>query len=102
MKHHGIGVGYRSPHDYEGADVDQRYLPEVLGDRRYFVPSDQGYEQSIGGRLDRIREVRAAGPATRVRNAGPAVDGMRVGGAATRAREETRRRLADAQRRDAD
>src|SRR5829696_1655727 len=30
MKHHGMGVGYRYPHDFDGADVDQRYLPEAL------------------------------------------------------------------------
>ena len=27
LKHHGIGVGYRYPHDFDGADVDQRYPP---------------------------------------------------------------------------
>ena len=35
MKQHGIGVGYRYPHDFEGADVDQQYLPDELADRRY-------------------------------------------------------------------
>src|SRR5688500_3647274 len=33
MKHHAIGVGYKYPHDYEGGDVDQQYLPEELADR---------------------------------------------------------------------
>ena len=47
MKQHGIGVGYRYPHDFEGADVDQQYLPDELADRRYYLPTDQGYEATI-------------------------------------------------------
>ena len=42
MRAHGIGVGYRYPHDYEGADVEQQYLPDALVERRYYVPADQG------------------------------------------------------------
>src|SRR5687768_14404554 len=44
LKHHGIGVGYRYPQDFEGADVDQQYLPDELLDRHYYLPTDQGYE----------------------------------------------------------
>src|SRR5206468_6083663 len=33
MKQHGIGVGYRYSHDYEGADVDQQYLPDDIAAR---------------------------------------------------------------------
>ena len=51
MKTHGIGVGYRYPHDYEGADVEQQYLPDLLRDRRYYDPSDQGMERLIGERM---------------------------------------------------
>ena len=40
MKQHGIGVGYRYPHDYEGADVDQQYLPDELG-RPALLPADR-------------------------------------------------------------
>ena len=61
MKTHGIGVGYEYPHDYEGADVEQQYLPDLLRDRRYYVPSDQGMERLIGERLERLREARATG-----------------------------------------
>ena len=44
MKAHGIGVGYKFPHDFEGDDVEQQYLPDELVDRRYYVPGDQGHE----------------------------------------------------------
>ncbi len=48
MKTHGIGVGYRFPHDYEGDDIEQQYLPDDLVGQRYYVPGDQGQEVSIG------------------------------------------------------
>jgi putative ATPase len=92
MKSHGIGVGYRFPHDYEGGDVDQRYLPELLADRRYYRPTAEGMERLIGERLERIREARSTGPARRAKDTGPEVDHMRVAGNATRAREEARKR----------
>ena len=50
MRAHGIGVGYRYPHDYESADVAQQYLPDALAERRYYVPADQGLEPRIGER----------------------------------------------------
>ncbi len=43
----GFGVEYRYAHDYPGAWVDQRYLPEGLGDARFFEPTDHGREASL-------------------------------------------------------
>jgi putative ATPase len=104
MKHHGIGMGYRYPHDFEGADVEQRYLPEELGDRRYYLPTDQGYEATIGERMARraaAREAaRAAGQTPRNRTPGPEMS-PRSGDGVMRTREENRRRLADTEQRDA-
>ncbi|MBX3029380.1 MAG: replication-associated recombination protein A [Chloroflexi bacterium] len=61
MKSHGIGVGYRFPHDFEGDDVVQQYLPDLLAERRYYVPGDQGYEPTLAARMEARREARAAG-----------------------------------------
>jgi putative ATPase len=58
MRSHGIGVGYRLPHDYEGADVDQQYLPDALADRRYYDPSDRGWEVRIREHMDVLLEAR--------------------------------------------
>jgi len=58
MRSHGIGVGYKLPHDYDGADVEQQYLPDALEGRRYYEPSDQGMERQIGERLERLRGER--------------------------------------------
>ena len=63
MKQHGIGVGYRYPHDFEGADVEQQYLPDALADRRYYLPTDQGYESTIAARMAARAEARAAAKA---------------------------------------
>jgi putative ATPase len=41
--------GYQYSHDYDGAYVPQAYLPEG---RRYYEPSDQGYEKRVKERLD--------------------------------------------------
>jgi putative ATPase len=58
MRSHGIGVGYRYPHDFPGADVEQQYLPDKLTGRRYYEPSEQGMEKQIGERLERLRGER--------------------------------------------
>ncbi|HSI15375.1 MAG TPA: replication-associated recombination protein A [Chthoniobacter sp.] len=41
--------GYQYSHDFEGSYVPQAYLPEG---RRYYEPSDQGYEKRVKERLD--------------------------------------------------
>ena len=58
---HGHGVGYVYPHDFPGADVDQQYLPDELVGRRYYEPSDQGYEAHIAARMTARDEARAGG-----------------------------------------
>ena len=73
MKAHGIGVGYLYPHEFEGSDVAQQYLPDELADRRYYHPSEEGSERRIGELMDerqattsrRQAEARAAAPRQR-------------------------------------
>src|SRR3990172_6245134 len=100
MRAHGIGVGYRYPHDYEGADVAQQYLPDAVAERRYYAPSGEGLEARIGERLDRLREARAAAAASgepqRSSRAGlPKVDPMRTAGGVMKARQGRKQRLAE-------
>jgi putative ATPase len=61
MRSHGIGVGYKNPHDYEDADVEQQGLPDLLKDRRYYEPSEQGWEARIKERMDALVEARERG-----------------------------------------
>ncbi|MGC8634627.1 MAG: replication-associated recombination protein A [Candidatus Limnocylindrales bacterium] len=58
MKQHGIGVGYKYPHDFPGADVEQQYLPDRLVGKRFYEPSDQGFERQLGELMERRRERR--------------------------------------------
>jgi putative ATPase len=101
MKHHGIGVGYRYPHDFEGADVDQQYLPDALAEegRRYYLPSDQGSERRIGELMDERQARRSRGPAKRLPQ--PPGDGMSGIGNGMKAHTDARKRLAKTQREDA-
>jgi putative ATPase len=101
MKHHGIGVGYRYPQEFEGADVDQQYLPDELADRRYYLPADQGYEATIAARQTARAEARAAarqaGRTPRNPNPAPEVGKSDL----MRAREASRKKLAETERADA-
>ncbi|HJQ84659.1 MAG TPA: replication-associated recombination protein A [Candidatus Binatia bacterium] len=67
MKGLGYGAGYLYPHDYDEAVVEQDYLPEALGDRRYYEPTDRGREREIGERLHawRARRDRSSKPPPR-------------------------------------
>ena len=49
----GYGKGYRYSHDYEGHFSAMENLPERLRGRRYYAPSDQGYEKEAAERLRR-------------------------------------------------
>jgi len=50
-KNLGNGIGYKYPHDYEGAFVQQQYLPTEYIDKKYYVPTENGYEKEIKERL---------------------------------------------------
>jgi putative ATPase len=97
MKHHGIGVGYVNPHELEGDDVEQQYLPDELAGRRYYAPGDQGHEASIGARMEARAQLRAERP-RRKNRPDPPMAGMSD---AMRPREAQRKRLAETQQRDA-
>ena len=104
MKHHGIGVGYQYPHDFEGADIEQQYLPESLAERRYYLPTDQGYESTISERIARRAAARAAakeaGRTPRSSFAAPSVPGG-AGDRVLKRREENRKKLAETEKKDA-
>ena len=56
MKKLGYGKGYKYPHDYEGALVDAECLPEKLRGRRYYTPTDRGYDRDIAEMLKKKKE----------------------------------------------
>src|SRR5271157_2468123 len=57
MKELGYAHGYLYPHDYEGAVVDQEYMPEKLRGRAYYHPTGRGYEKKLKEFLERVKKV---------------------------------------------
>jgi putative ATPase len=51
----GRGSGYRYAHDEPGAVSDQQLLPEGLAGRRFYEPTDRGFEAELGQRLAELR-----------------------------------------------
>ncbi|MGF1471483.1 MAG: replication-associated recombination protein A [Rubrobacteraceae bacterium] len=58
MKDAGYGARYRYAHDDEPEGMNDRYLPEELGDRIYYEPKARGTETEIKERLERWRRER--------------------------------------------
>ena len=56
MKEIGYGKGYRYAHDEPGGyAAGERYLPDGMPDRRYYVPAPRGLEIKIGEALEARR-----------------------------------------------
>ncbi len=52
MKEMGYGKDYKYAHDFEGHFVPgEQYLPDKLKGKRYYTPTDNGYEKNISERL---------------------------------------------------
>jgi putative ATPase len=98
LKHHGIGVGYRNPHEFEGDDIEQQYMPDELVDRRYYAPNDQGHEATIAQRMVARADARAQAH----KKAGRAELPTASMSDAMRPREGERKRIAETQKKDAD
>ena len=51
----GHGNGYKYVHDYPNHYVEQQYLPDELVGRKFYVPSENGYEKNIREYFDKIK-----------------------------------------------
>jgi putative ATPase len=54
----GRGAGYVYPHSHGGFEPTQRYLPDELGDRRFYEPSQNGFEARLSELLEDFRRRR--------------------------------------------
>lgn len=52
----GRGIGYEYAHDFPKHFSHQQYLPDEMVGRRFYEPSENGYEQTIRRYLDWIHE----------------------------------------------
>jgi putative ATPase len=55
----GHGQGYDYPHNHPEHWTPQQYLPESQVGKRFYQPSDQGYESQVADRLERWRAAQA-------------------------------------------
>ncbi len=51
----GHGRGYTYSHDEPHGVAAQQYAPDPLVGRRYYTPTDRGYERDMAARLERLR-----------------------------------------------
>ena len=51
MKDLGYGKGYKYAHDFEGHFVEQQNLPDSIKGKRYYFPTEQGFEKTVLARL---------------------------------------------------
>jgi putative ATPase len=51
----GRGSGYRYAHDEPGGVSDQRLMPAGLEERRFYTPTERGFEAELGRRLADLR-----------------------------------------------
>jgi len=58
MGHIGYGKGYQYAHNVEEKVTDMACLPESLAGRRYYQPTDQGFEARLRQRLEEIRKIQ--------------------------------------------
>lgn len=57
MKDLGYGHDYKYAHDYKEGVVAQEHLPESLKGRRFYEPTDRGYEKTVKQRLEHWRQL---------------------------------------------
>ncbi|MCP4714388.1 MAG: replication-associated recombination protein A, partial [Deltaproteobacteria bacterium] len=54
MKNLGYGNGYKYAHNFKDALVAQELLPQELQDKKFYQPTERGYEKIIKQRMDYI------------------------------------------------
>ena len=59
MKAFGYGQGYQYAHDLESKVADMQCLPDNLRDRRYFHPTNEGFERELQKRMEEIVRAKA-------------------------------------------
>jgi putative ATPase len=59
MKELGYGKEYQYPHDQPDGYAAQDYLPEKLLGRKYYTPTDRGYEKTMKERILHLKQKTA-------------------------------------------
>ncbi|MDP2227586.1 MAG: replication-associated recombination protein A [Moraxellaceae bacterium] len=76
MKEQGYGADYHYAHDFPDAYVaGESYLPDALGNERFYTPVPRGLEIKIGDKLTLLRQKDAASQWQRLREREPGKGG---------------------------
>ncbi len=59
MANQGYGRGYQYAHNAEEKVTGMTCLPDSLADRKYYQPTDQGFEARLRQRMEEIRNIRS-------------------------------------------
>ncbi len=59
MKNLGYGKGYKYSHNFDNAYSYQRYFPDQMEEKEYYLPSQFGFEKEIQKRLDWWNKLKA-------------------------------------------
>ena len=66
MKDLGYGKGYQHAHQFEDAVVEMEGLPDGLRGRRFYKPTQRGFEEEVGRRMARREDLLTGRIAERV------------------------------------
>jgi putative ATPase len=58
MKNIGYSEGYKYAHNFAEKVTDMQCLPDNLSDRKYYKPTDQGFEARLKTRMEEIRRIK--------------------------------------------
>jgi len=54
----GHGQGYQYPHNFSDHWVEQQYLPEEVKEKKFYQPSDQGYETLVNEMIGKRKKYK--------------------------------------------
>ncbi|MFN3921837.1 MAG: replication-associated recombination protein A, partial [Caldimicrobium sp.] len=54
MENLGYGKDYKYPHDFPEGFVNQIYLPETLKEKKFYLPTESGFEKHLKERLKKL------------------------------------------------
>ena len=55
MKQLDYGKGYKYAHNYQDGFAEQSHLPEQISEKKYYRPTERGYEKLITERMNHLR-----------------------------------------------
>jgi putative ATPase len=80
MRGLGYGRDYQYAHDFEDAATSQVNLPPALLERRYYDPTERGFEATLAARIERIRALKAERQKPTLRGSGDDAPGRQSKG----------------------